>query len=112
MKKRIVLLVATMTLAVAAAPAALAQEDVDCAAFATQEEAQAFFLAEGGPESDPHGLDADSDGVACEDLPSAGVAVEGELAATGANPWMMALVGAVLLSFGVVAYRRAARSKG
>ncbi len=43
--------------------------DRDCSDFATQEEAQQFFLAAGGPLSDPHRLDADHDGIACESLP-------------------------------------------
>ncbi|HKP54024.1 MAG TPA: thermonuclease family protein [Chloroflexia bacterium] len=43
--------------------------DRDCADFATQAEAQAFFIAAGGPEQDPHRLDGDNDGVACENLP-------------------------------------------
>ncbi len=38
-------------------------EDLDCADFATQEEAQAQLLP-----GDPHGLDADGDGVACESI--------------------------------------------
>ncbi len=38
------------------------QGDLDCADFATQEEAQQFLLAD-----DPYGLDADNDGQACED---------------------------------------------
>lgn len=47
-----------------------AQEaDRDCADFATQAEAQAFFLAAGGPARDPHRLDGDDDGIACERLP-------------------------------------------
>lgn len=41
--------------------------DIDCADFKTQREAQAFFLAAG--PGDPHGLDEDQDGVACEALP-------------------------------------------
>jgi Excalibur calcium-binding domain len=41
--------------------------DYDCADFATQEEAQEYLLP-----GDPYGLDADNDGVACEDLPSGG----------------------------------------
>lgn len=41
--------------------------DLDCSDFATQEEAQEH-LAPG----DPDGLDADSDGIACETLPSGG----------------------------------------
>ncbi len=44
---------------------AAAQEsgDLDCADFATQQEAQAEYDAD---PSDPNGLDADSDGIACE----------------------------------------------
>jgi hypothetical protein len=44
--------------------------DRNCDDFATQAEAQAFFLSEGGPGNDPHGLDADGDGIACENLPA------------------------------------------
>ena len=43
--------------------------DRNCADFATQAEAQAFFEAAGGPDSDRHRLDADGDGVACVSLP-------------------------------------------
>ncbi len=43
--------------------------DRDCGDFATHAEAQAFFYAAGGPARDPHKLDGDSDGVACESLP-------------------------------------------
>ncbi|MBZ0320254.1 MAG: MBL fold metallo-hydrolase [Anaerolineae bacterium] len=43
--------------------------DRDCGNFATHAEAQAFFIAAGGPEEDPHGLDRDNDGIACESLP-------------------------------------------
>jgi micrococcal nuclease len=43
--------------------------DRDCSDFATQAEAQQFFIAAGGPQRDPHRLDADHDGVACENLP-------------------------------------------
>jgi len=43
--------------------------DKDCGDFATHAQAQAFFMANGGPSSDPHGLDRDGDGVACETLP-------------------------------------------
>lgn len=44
-------------------------EGRDCGDFGTQAEAQAFYEAAGGPESDPHGLDGEGDGVACESLP-------------------------------------------
>ncbi len=43
--------------------------DRDCGDFDTHEEAQAFFLAAGGPGRDPHRLDGDNDGSACESLP-------------------------------------------
>lgn len=45
--------------------------DRNCSDFDTWSEAQAFFEAEGGPESDPHRLDHDGDGIACESLPGA-----------------------------------------
>lgn len=41
--------------------------DRDCSDFRTQAEAQAFFEAAG--PGDPHRLDRDHDGVACEELP-------------------------------------------
>ena len=44
---------------------ALAQ-DLDCSDFATQAEAQAVYNQD---PSDPHGLDGDNDGIACEALP-------------------------------------------
>jgi micrococcal nuclease len=43
--------------------------DRDCADFSSQQEAQRDFEAKGGPARDPDYLDADNDGVACEDLP-------------------------------------------
>ncbi|OGH37400.1 MAG: hypothetical protein A3B44_01975 [Candidatus Levybacteria bacterium RIFCSPLOWO2_01_FULL_38_21] len=43
--------------------------DKDCKDFATQKEAQDFFISHGGPASDSHKLDQDKDGVACESLP-------------------------------------------
>lgn len=47
----------------------------NCADFDTQEEAQAFYESQGGPAEDPHGLDGDSDGIACETLSSGGAPV-------------------------------------
>ena len=41
--------------------------DRDCGDFSSQGEAQTFFEAAGG--GDPHRLDGDNDGVACESLP-------------------------------------------
>ncbi len=62
--RRLLLLAALCALAVlAVAPQALAQADLDCADFATQAQAQAELEAD---PSDPNGLDADDDGIACE----------------------------------------------
>jgi hypothetical protein len=46
------------------APPAAKALDYDCADFATQAEAQEYFLP-----GDPYNLDGDGDGVACETLP-------------------------------------------
>lgn len=43
--------------------------DMDCTDFPNQEQAQAFYISQGGPAKDPHRLDQDHDGVACESLP-------------------------------------------
>lgn len=49
------------------APATMAQGgDRNCSDFSTWEEAQAFFESAG--PGDPHGLDRDNDGIACESL--------------------------------------------
>lgn len=52
-------------------PTATEFVDRNCSDFDTWQEAQDFFLSEGGPEEDPHRLDRNSDGVACESLPGA-----------------------------------------
>lgn len=59
-------LVLTTSTLLAGSPAHAA--DRDCGDFSTQREAQLFFLDAGGPGSDPHELDADGDGIACETL--------------------------------------------
>ena len=43
--------------------------DRDCSDFDTWQEAHEFFISEGGPSDDPHGLDRDVNGVACQSLP-------------------------------------------
>ena len=43
--------------------------DANCGDFETWIEANEFFLQAGGPESDPHRLDGDSNGIPCESLP-------------------------------------------
>ncbi len=50
-------------------PASAQSDPFDCADFATQEEAQAEYDSD---PSDPSGLDADSDGIACEELGNGG----------------------------------------
>ncbi len=45
---------------------ALSVADRDCSSFNSSWEAQRFFLESGGPISDPHNLDGDGDGLACE----------------------------------------------
>lgn len=44
------------------------EKDKDCSDFDTQQEAQRFYEAH-DPEKDPHRLDGDRDGEACESLP-------------------------------------------
>jgi hypothetical protein len=53
----------------ASMPSSAIAGDKDCADFASQRAAQIFFLRHGGPRRDPHRLDGDNDGVACEDNP-------------------------------------------
>ena len=43
------------------------QPDYDCTDFDTQAIAQDFYEENGGPLYDPHNLDDDADGVACEE---------------------------------------------
>jgi hypothetical protein len=52
----------------AAAPAHVTARDFDCSDFKTHKKAQKFFKHH-HPRQDPYGLDADNDGIACEDLP-------------------------------------------
>ncbi|MGP3726401.1 excalibur calcium-binding domain-containing protein [Cereibacter sphaeroides] len=40
--------------------------DVDCSDFDSTASAQRFYRQAGGPAVDPHGLDRDRDGLACE----------------------------------------------
>ena len=42
--------------------------DKDCSDFPNQKKAQKFFKKH-NPKKDPHYLDADNDGIACEDNP-------------------------------------------
>lgn len=67
MRSKIAAATATVAaLAISAAPAAAG--DKDCSDFNTWRQAQNFYKRHGGPKSDPHRLDADRDGIACESL--------------------------------------------
>lgn len=45
--------------------------DKDCGDFGSWRAAQHYFHKHGGPRHDPSRLDADHDGIACEDNPGA-----------------------------------------
>lgn len=68
MKRRLTLAALTAALAVAFAAPPASAGDKDCADFNTWRQAQNFYKKHGGPKRDPHRLDADRDGIACEDL--------------------------------------------
>lgn len=75
----LVVLSVLATLALTPAAAFAQQGDLDCGDFRSQIEAQGVLLQD---PSDPNGLDADNDGIACEEL-SPGVTfvgVEGQAA--------------------------------
>ncbi len=62
-------LVATATVVVALAlPSSAPAYDRDCSDFSSWRAAQKFYKRHGGPQRDPHRLDADRDGIACEAL--------------------------------------------
>lgn len=45
-----------------------ARADYNCTDFKTRAEVQKVFIAAGGPRLDPYRLDADKDGIPCEDI--------------------------------------------
>jgi excalibur calcium-binding domain-containing protein len=57
---------ALLVLGVPASPSVAA--DKDCSDFGSWRAAQNFYKSHGGPKRDPHRLDADHDGIACESL--------------------------------------------
>ncbi len=68
MRTLLALSIATGALALIVAPIAGAHNDPkDCSDFSSQKAAQRWFLKH-HPAQDPAGLDADHDGIACEDL--------------------------------------------
>ena len=105
----------TLAIIIPAPPGAGDVADLNCPDFGTQEDAQAFLDQD---RSDPQGLDADGDSIACEDLPRRSSTGEtdgarrGRLPATGTD-LSDAAFGALLLGAGVALTRfsraRAAR---
>ena len=57
-----------VTVVALALPATTTAADKDCSDFRTWKAAQRFYKNHGGPRYDPHRLDADRDGIACESL--------------------------------------------
>jgi hypothetical protein len=68
MRKLVLAALVMAALATFAGPAAAQEADLDCKDFNSQAEAQAKLEAD---RSDPHRLDADNDGQACEAFPYA-----------------------------------------
>jgi hypothetical protein len=68
MKKRLSAAALAVIAALALTSAPASAGDKDCSDFSTWRQAQNFYKKHGGPRSDPHRLDADRDGIACEEL--------------------------------------------
>lgn len=68
MKPKLAAISIAAALTLALAPTSASAADRDCSDFSTWKAAQRFYKNHGGPQRDPHRLDADRDGVACESL--------------------------------------------
>jgi Excalibur calcium-binding domain len=68
LKFRLVVAGIAATLALVLLPPATMAADKDCSDFSSWRAAQRFYKNHGGPKYDPHRLDADHDGIACESL--------------------------------------------
>ncbi len=68
MTRRLTVAALAAVIAIAAGAPPTSAADKDCADFRTWKQAQRFYKKHGGPKKDPHRLDADRDGIACEDL--------------------------------------------
>lgn len=66
--KRLIAALAAAAFVLTSAGPASALRDKDCPDFDSRKEAQAFFKKHGGPKEDPHRLDRDGDGKACEEF--------------------------------------------
>jgi hypothetical protein len=67
MRKFLVIPIIALAFAVSAS-SATAFVDKDCSDFGSWRQAQHYYKKHGGPRHDPSHLDADHDGIACEDL--------------------------------------------
>jgi LPXTG-motif cell wall-anchored protein len=105
-------LLSLLAIGLFAMPSGAAAQDLDCADFSTQAEAQAELNSD---PSDPNGLDADNDGQACEDGGAATSAADTsgssttQLASTGSDIWILGGAGLLALA-GAFALRRRARA--
>jgi hypothetical protein len=68
LKKRLSAAALATAIALAFAAAPVSAADKDCSDFNTWRQAQNFYKKHGGPRYDPHRLDGDDDGIACEAL--------------------------------------------
>lgn len=114
MRRTLTLAAAVAALLLLAVPAQ-AQDDLDCADFDNQAEAQATYEQD---RSDPHDLDRDDDGEACEDFDYGDDAVEtpgridtgaGGTARDDVTPLVGGALTGALVGGLAVARRRAAR---
>ena len=83
--------------------------DRNCSDFRTQPEAQAFFASAGA--GDPHGLDSDNDGVACETLPGSLASSRSSLPRTGASTDALGIGGISFLIGGLLLLRSVRRPR-
>lgn len=83
-----------------------------CSDFPSQAKAQVYFLANGGPASDPAGLDPDNDGIACADRPAPRAAVIAFEHSGGAfNGRIASLDASCVADRGVKVYRAKGKKK-
>ena len=68
MKVKLIGVIAAAVLCLGTFPGPATAGDKDCSDFGSWRAAQKFYKRHGGPQRDPHRLDADDDGIACESL--------------------------------------------